>query len=104
MQIQGLSSIATQPILPPVRPPTEAPSPAAGGTSGFGHLVHDALCHVEQGQNRASASIQDLLTGKSQDILPVVAEVAKADMSFKLLMAVRNKVIEAYKQTINMQI
>jgi len=34
----------------------------------------------------------------------VVTEVAKADMSFKLLMAVRNKVIEAYKQTINMQI
>jgi flagellar hook-basal body complex protein FliE len=30
--------------------------------------------------------------------------VAKADLSFKLLMAVRNKVIEAYKQTINMQI
>jgi flagellar hook-basal body complex protein FliE len=104
MQIQGMSSITTQPILPPVRPPTEAPVPAVGGTSGFGHLVHDALRHVEQGQNRASASIQDLLTGKSQDILPVVAEVAKADMSFKLLMAVRNKVIEAYKQTINMQI
>jgi len=104
MQIQGMSSITTQPILPPMPSPTEAPAPAAGGTSGFGHLVHDALCHVEQGQNRASASIQDLLTGKSQDILPVVAEVAKADMSFKLLMAVRNKVIEAYKQTINMQI
>jgi len=104
MQIQGMSSITTQPILPPMPSPTEAPAPAAGGTSGFGHLVHDALCHVEHGQNRASASIQDLLTGKSQDILPVVAEVAKADMSFKLLMAVRNKVIEAYKQTINMQI
>jgi flagellar hook-basal body complex protein FliE len=36
--------------------------------------------------------------------VPVVAAVAKADMSFKLLMGVRNKVIEAYRQTMNMQI
>ena len=104
MAIQGISSIATQPILPPVLTPTEAASPAGGAASSFGRLVHDAVRHVEAGQAHATASIQDLLTGKSQDLLPVVAEVANADMSFKLLMAVRNKVIEAYKQTINMQI
>ena len=52
----------------------------------------------------SNASIQDLLSGKTQSILPTVAAVAKADMSFKLLIGVRNKVIEAYKQTMNMQV
>ena len=41
---------------------------------------------------------------QQDDILPVVSAVAKADMSFKLLVGVRNKVIEAYKQTMNMQV
>ena len=59
---------------------------------------------VDQDQNATAASIQDLLSGKSRDILPVVAAAAKADMSFKLLIGVRNKLIEAYKQTMNMQI
>ena len=47
-------------------------------------------------------SIQNLLTGKEGDITTVVSAVAKADMSFKLLVGVRNKMIEAYKQTTNM--
>jgi flagellar hook-basal body complex protein FliE len=41
---------------------------------------------------------------KNQDITSVVSSVAKADMSFKLLIGVRNKLIEAYKQTMNMNI
>jgi len=43
-----------------------------------------------------------VLSGKSEDITSVVSAVAKADMSFKLLVGVRNKLIEAYKQTMNM--
>jgi flagellar hook-basal body complex protein FliE len=46
----------------------------------------------------------DLLGGKQQDINAVVASVAKADMSFKLLVGVRNKLVEAYKETMRMQV
>jgi len=102
MQIPGLSSIGTPPILPSAQP--GVPGRVAAPASGFGDTVKAAVAGVERQEQQAAVSIQDLLTGKSQDLLPVVAEVAKADMSFKLLMAVRNKVIEAYKQTINMQI
>ena len=44
------------------------------------------------------------IVGETQDVVPAVAAMAEADISFKLLMGVRNKVIEAYKQTMNMQI
>jgi flagellar hook-basal body complex protein FliE len=53
-------------------------------------------------QKASDASIQDLLTGKNNDITSVVSAVAKADVSFKVLVGVRNKLIEAYKQTMNM--
>jgi flagellar hook-basal body complex protein FliE len=81
-----------------------APStrPAAGNE--FGEMLRGALERVETDQHKSSQAIEDLLSGRSEDILPVVTAVAKADMSFKLLVGVRNKVIEAYRQTMNMQI
>jgi flagellar hook-basal body complex protein FliE len=74
-----------------------------GGTD-FGQLLRKAIDGVENGQAQTTAAMQDLLSGQSGDVLPVVSAVAKADLSFKLLLNVRNKVIEAYKQTMNMQV
>jgi flagellar hook-basal body complex protein FliE len=62
------------------------------------------ISNVDEQQKTSDTSIVDLLTGKNEDIISVVSEVAKADMSFKLLVGVRNKLIEAYKQTMNMQL
>ena len=70
----------------------------------FGKLMNQSMGKVNQDQQLSSIAIQDLVAGRSQDVLPVVSAVAKADMSFKLLIGVRNKVIEAYKQTLNMQV
>jgi flagellar hook-basal body complex protein FliE len=60
------------------------------------------ISKVDDLQCSSDISVQELLSGKSQDITSVVSAVAKADMSFKLLVGVRNKLIEAYKQTMNM--
>jgi flagellar hook-basal body complex protein FliE len=104
MNLSGIHSIGTQPVL---RPPTQK-QPGTGGTGGtgddFGNLLKGAIDKVDQTQADSAATVQQLLSGKNQDVLPVVQAVAKADMSFKLLIGVRNKVIEAYKQTMNMQV
>lgn len=55
-------------------------------------------------QNTQDASISDLLSGKNSDINSVVADVAKADMNFKLLVGVRDKLVDAYKETMKMQV
>ena len=74
------------------------------GTSGFGDLLTDSISKLDSHQQAAIGEIENLLSGKSQDVLPVITSVAKADISFKLLIGVRNKVVEAYKQTMNMQV
>jgi flagellar hook-basal body complex protein FliE len=77
------------------------------GNSGFEDTmkaVEKGISQVDDVQQASDVSIQDMLSGKGQDITSVVSEVAKADMSFKLLVGVRNKLIEAYKQTMNMPI
>jgi flagellar hook-basal body complex protein FliE len=64
--------------------------------------VEEYISKVDDLQQSSDMSIKDLLAGKNEDITSVVSAVAKADMSFKLLVGVRNKLIEAYKQTMNM--
>jgi len=83
--------------------------PKVGNTdvkkSGFADTIKAVEKHISEVddlQQLSNASIKDLLSGKSEDIASVVSAVAKADMSFKLLVGVRNKLIEAYKQTMNM--
>jgi flagellar hook-basal body complex protein FliE len=66
--------------------------------------VEKYVSNVDDLQQSSDASIKDLLSGKNEDINSVVASVAKAEMSFKLLIGVRDKLVAAYKQTMNMQI
>jgi flagellar hook-basal body complex protein FliE len=78
---------------------------ASGSSSPFGDTVKAAqnqLSKVDELQKASDTSIKDLLSGKNEDITSVVSQVAKADMSFKLLVGVRNKLVEAYKETMNM--
>ncbi len=84
--------------------PGVAPKQAATGASGFANTLRGYVEKVDDSQQVSSSAIEDLLTGNKKDLLPAVIAVAKADLSFKLLIGVRNKVVEAYKQTMNMQI
>ena len=77
---------------------------SSSDASNFGKMLKDGISKLDSGQKVAAGEIENLLSGKSQDVLPVITSVAKADLSFKLLIGVRNKVVEAYKQTMNMQV
>ncbi len=68
----------------------------------FANAVKNYISKVSDLQQSSNMSIKDLLSGKNEDITSVISAVAKADISFKLLVGVRNKLIEAYKQTMNM--
>lgn len=88
----------------PAMPSAPVARPAETKKSGFGDVLKTYVDNVDARQKASTQAMQDLVAGKTDDILPVVNEVAKADLSFKLLMGVRNKVIEAYKETMRMQI
>jgi len=92
-------------VLPKINPNAAGIGKTASPKSGFDDTVKavkEQLAKVNDLQQSSDISIKDLLSGKNEDITSVVSAVAKADMSFKLLVGVRNKLIEAYKQTMNM--
>lgn len=98
----NVSSVASKTLEQALKPDNNAQQP--GGFSGTVKALEKYLSNVDQLQQSSDISIQDLLAGRNNDIASVVAAVAKADISFKVLVGVRNKLIDAYKQTMNMQL
>jgi flagellar hook-basal body complex protein FliE len=98
----NVSSVASNQPQQVMKP--EGSSGQQGGFSGAVKALEKYLTNVDQAQQSSDTSIQDLLAGRNDDIASVVAAVAKADVSFKVLVGVRNKLIDAYKQTMSMQL
>lgn len=85
--------------------PSSAPSPApAGSTGGFGEVLGKYLGEVDSLQKQADTAIGGLATGDVKDVHDVVLALNEADMAFKLMLEVRNKLVEAYQEVSKLQI
>lgn len=91
--ISGAGSIGSQ--LPLSRPIND--KPPAGGPS-FKDVLMKNLEQVNQLQQEATTAIEDFQTGKRDDLEGVLLATQKADLAFKTLLAVRNKVQAAYEE------
>jgi len=69
---------------------------------GFGDIIRGAVEKVNKLEAEADQSIGDLLQGKA-DIHETMIALQKSDISMRTFLAVRNKVIEAYREIMRMQ-
>lgn len=65
--------------------------------SNFASQLQAAFNHIEQLHSDADQQIAGLLSGQGEDIHKVMIAVEKANLSFQLMMQVRNKIIQAYR-------
>jgi flagellar hook-basal body complex protein FliE len=65
--------------------------------SDFFSQLQTAFNQVEQLQTEADQQIAGLLNGQGEDIHKAMIAVEKANLSFQLMMQVRNKIIQAYR-------
>lgn len=70
----------------------------------FGETLKDAVASVNQLQQTADRKMEDLATGKAKSIPDVMIAAEKADIALKLMLQVRNKVIDAYQEIMKMQV
>ncbi len=78
--------------------------PSEKTTKPFSEALKDSIEQVDQLKKTADASIIDLTTGKDQALHKTMIAIEKADVSFKLMMQVRNKILSAYEEINRMQI
>ena len=82
----------------------QSPGGASSGGAGFSSVLTDAISKVESFQNNSSNSVNNFLSGEGEDLHKVALATQQADLSFQLFMQVRNKVVSAYNQVMQMQV
>jgi len=90
--------------LPPQLQMPEMPSSAkqGGKSTGFSDTLNSAIQNVEQSSAEADAKVKQLLNG-GEDVHSAMIAVEQANLSFELMMQVRNKIVSAYQEVARLQ-
>jgi flagellar hook-basal body complex protein FliE len=95
------SPISSLRILPAEVPSALQPSSEPG--SRFLNVLHSAMDDMQQLQGQAENKVAGMLAGNGVDVHSAMIAVEKADLSFQLMMQVRNKIVSAYQEISRMQ-
>jgi flagellar hook-basal body complex protein FliE len=82
-------------------PLPSAPKPLAGGGAGgvsFKDQLLDSINQVNSMQQDANRAVETMATGGEVNPAEVLTAVQKADMAFRMMMQVRNKLVQAYQE------
>ena len=91
--IQSLHVPSTPPPLPSTPASTEPTDKAS-----FKNLLLEGIDQVNQMQYQADQAVEQLITGEDVDPASVLTSIQKADMAFRMMMQVRNKLVQAYQE------
>lgn len=89
---------------------TGAPAPADTATApidqngGFGASMVDALKAVNEQQAKARGVTEAYERGETQDLVQVMVERQKASVGFEATLQVRNRLLSAYRDIMNMPV
>jgi len=90
MKIEGFNDFLTNSI----------PAKAGTGTSGpdFGGTLNDFIKDVNQDQMNSKKSVEDFVAGNGVELHEVMIAGEKAKTSLQLLMEIRNKAVDMFKE------
>ena len=74
------------------------------GGKSFADTLSESINKVNTLQKESDTLMQKLATGESKNIPEVMVAAEKADIALKLMVQVRNKVIDAYSEIMKMQV
>ncbi len=94
----GLPPIGNATHQAPVWETNRTTQPQIGSAPSFRELLLESLEHVNTMQKDAEEAIEQLATGQDIDMARVLTSIQKADLTFRLMLQIRNKLIQAYQE------
>lgn len=91
------SEISTQKFM-------ETKSSDGKSVNDFASTFQSAINKVNELQKESDVKMEKLATGETADISDVMITAEKADIALKLMMSIRNKMIDAYQEIMKMQV
>lgn len=79
--------------------------PATGmKDGGFADVLKDSIQKVNSIQGEADQAIKGLSTGQVNNIHETMIAIEKANLSFNMMVQVRNKLVQAYEEIMRTQV
>lgn len=101
--MEPLNPIPPLQPLGPIAEPSRLGEQRSGGEPAFADLLKQAMQEVNDAQAHAEGEARNLMVGDGTDMHSAILAVQKADVSFQMMMAVRSKLIDAYREVMRMQ-
>lgn len=79
-------------------------SSTSNSGKSFADTLTEAIGQVNDLQKSSDKAAQDLATGRTDNVADVMIAAEKADIALKLMVQVRNKIIDAYQEVMKMQV
>ena len=70
----------------------------------FASVLNESLTQVNKTQLEAYNAMEQIATGKVENLQKAVQKIEEAELSLKLALEVKNKALSAYKEVMRMQI
>ncbi len=99
LELKGLQQpreIELTPRKQELRPPDTKDS--------FADMLSNAVGSVDRTMKASEQSIQDFAAGRNENVHDVMISMQRAQLSFQLMVEMRNKAIETYQEISRMQI
>ena len=90
--------------LPQLSPPTTREAKPAGGNVPFAELVEGLVKQTNEQTQQSQQSVEQLITGEATSLHDVVLTASRADLAFRLMMEIRNRLISSYQEVMRMQV
>ncbi len=72
--------------------------------TSFGDVLKDSIKKVVELEKDADKEVEKLVKMENTDIQTTMIAIEKADLSFQMMMQIRNKIISAYEEIMRMQV
>jgi flagellar hook-basal body complex protein FliE len=69
-----------------------------GDAGSFKNFLVDSIRDVNSMQQQADQAVETMMTGGDSDPAEVLTAVQKADLAFRLMMQMRNKLMQVYQE------
>ena len=93
--INGVSGTSTAELL---KQKSKLDTASGGGLNAFADQLKSAMTEVNELQKDSETAMADLATGQVKDLHQAALAIDKAEISMKLMLEIRNKALNAYKE------
>lgn len=83
---------------------TVSPTQSSEPGKSFAATLNEAIKGVNELQKSSDKAAQDLATGRTDNVAEVMLSAEKADVALRVMVQVRNKIIDAYNEIMKMQV